>query len=337
MKELHVSGSAPATEISMTPEERILVERYLDGHLSGLELQQFMDMLEKDSRFREAISFQNLLQEGIRSASSVKLKNEILGYIQYRKPRVPLSLKLIITFLCITASGIIVWNYTGTDSAGISKKLFSFSFFRRPNDISKETEKIPSRSRKKEVVDLTTLSTISGQDVSSNAEEIKIANEPGTNRTESQIIHLDTEESRITNNGNFTIRKDQMLVSHIFPVNLVAEVKKTIKEEVDPTGTLGKSTIEKLNPESGLAGEDEKFPDSYLVEFWVSPVNYKGYKISRNKIILFGIEEPDMMKLYRIEGQLIMKSGNEFFKLILSDDFSSYHAVSQSEFPVSMQ
>ncbi|MCF8296176.1 MAG: hypothetical protein K9J13_01405 [Saprospiraceae bacterium] len=36
---------------------------------------------------------------------------------------------------------------------------------------------------------------------------------------------------------------------------------------------------------------------SYRVEFWKSPINYKGYKMDNDKIVLFGIYEYDNVKL----------------------------------------
>ncbi len=68
--------------------------------------------------------------------------------------------------------------------------------------------------------------------------------------------------------------------------------------------------------------------EGLLVEFWRSPVNFKGYRLSRQKLILFGIFEYDSLSFhYHEEEVLIMKykrnnytlrCGNEFIPIILN-------------------
>ena len=54
--------------------------------------------------------------EGIRQAADEELQARIEASIRYRKPRVPVGLKLLATFLLVTTAGIVLWNYTGVNS-----------------------------------------------------------------------------------------------------------------------------------------------------------------------------------------------------------------------------
>ena len=63
----------------------------------------------------------------------------------------------------------------------------------------------------------------------------------------------------------------------------------------------------------------------------MSPVNYRGYKLINEKIILFGIEEPDAVQLFSKEEKLWMKYGQTFYCLEHSDNFESF--VPTSEIP----
>lgn len=65
-------------------------------------------------------------------------------------------------------------------------------------------------------------------------------------------------------------------------------------------------------------------PASLVVEHWRSPINYKGYKMSKSKLILFGLPETTEMNLARKGDKLILKHGNQFFQLQLTNDFRPF-------------
>ena len=73
--------------------------------------------------FRHRVSLRNLMIEGIRQAADEELQARIEASIRYRKPRVPVGLKLLATFPLVTTAGIVLWNYTGCNSD--SDKAFS--------------------------------------------------------------------------------------------------------------------------------------------------------------------------------------------------------------------
>ncbi len=58
------------------------------------------------------------------------------------------------------------------------------------------------------------------------------------------------------------------------------------------------------------------------VEFWQSPVNYKGYKATDNKLILFGIFGADSVSLYNSNDSIFMKYLSKFYIIEKNDEFS---------------
>ena len=64
-------------------------------------------------------------------------------------------------------------------------------------------------------------------------------------------------------------------------------------------------------------------------------MNYKGYKLINDKLILFGIEEPDAVKLYSKENKLWMKYGQDFYFLEPSEDFGSL--IKTNEIPSALK
>lgn len=68
-------------------------------------------------------------------------------------------------------------------------------------------------------------------------------------------------------------------------------------------------------------------PDNFAVEFWKSPINYRGYKLGRSKIVLFGIYQADDIALLSIGNTLFLKNRDFYFKLEPTENFLSLNAV----------
>ena len=57
-------------------------------------------------------------------------------------------------------------------------------------------------------------------------------------------------------------------------------------------------------------GINETMPSKLLVEFWESPLNFSGYKLSKAKLILYGMPSGLEYKLYRKRGRLFFIDPN---------------------------
>jgi hypothetical protein len=289
-------------------EERILIDRYLSNSLSGTELKQFIDRLDSDSAFREEVVFQNLIVEAIREADQQRLEASIIESTRYKKPLVPLGLRLIILFFIVTASGILFWEYIGSgNSTGEHKPKFSFNIFKS------KTKEIPvTKEKKKEIVPVDT----------AVADDNSTIDQPVNN-----IEETASSDTTMIADEEVVVKKDQLLVTMPFkPIPL-----DNAKDE----HSMAQSTADKLNPSAGLP--DEKEATEYMVEFWISPVNYKGYKLYNDKLILFGIEEPDAVHLYSFNNSLLMKYGKEFYRLTPVSDFVSFNVVKENSLPAALR
>lgn len=313
-------------------EGRILIERYLDGSLSGLELQQFMDRLERDDDFRRKVSFQNLLQEGIQMADDDRIKQALVSATGYKKSKVPFGLKLIATFFLVTLLGIILWDYVGTNSNHSPRSYFSFSFFKKKESPPEEIKSDKQSTRKKEEKQTPPEPTGS---VEESSMEPDLEN---PEKSAEQILQQDTDTTNIASKDqpDFVIKKDQLLISY-----QIAAIEKGSPSDKPETNTaagssLSQSAVEKLNPSAGLV-EKEIPTANYEVEFWISPINYRGYKLINNKLILFGIEEPDAVKLFRIEGDLFMRYGNDYYRLWPGTEFMAYKRVRDMDLPLTIK
>ncbi len=308
----------PVSNPDMTTQERSLIDRYIDNSLSGVELKEFMDRLESDENFRRSVSFHNLLIESIQAAEDSRIEKAIVEMIGYKKPLIPTGLKLILTFLFITGSGIILWQYIGTGTLQSRRKIFDLDLFRKsPSKLEKEKEIEKSTEKPKEKTTETT---------SENKVPIE---EENTSGVETNVNPDSTIVSSSVEDDNLIVKKDQLLVTHTLKVTEIQPEESKKSGEV----SMVQSTTTKLNPVAGLVDDSKSDDNDYVVEFWLSPVNYKGYKLNSNKLVLFGIEEPDAVKLYFFESKLMMKYGQEYFRLNPSDEFISFSTIKNTNLP----
>jgi len=292
----------------MTQEDKALVDRYLENSLTGIDLKNFIDRLESDENFKKEVSFQRILIEGIQYSETRRQILVVKNSISYRKALVPLALKLIFTFLFITLGGIVVWNFFDPDTSGRKSNSFSFDFFHKQKD-STLTESKDFELKKNKKTVLTPLI---------------IYPEEKKNQAQPQ---LRDDTLAKTDTTDIIVKKDQLLIS----VTMKAiEIDKPNTTEERSTASIQKSTVDKLNPAAGLPENKEGKSNFYIVEFWVSPVNYKGYKLVDEKLILFGIEEPDAVQLISEKNKLMMKYGEDYYNLLPTDEFQSLAKVNES-------
>lgn len=107
---------------------------------------------------------------------------------------------------------------------------------------------------------------------------------------------------------DIVIKKDRLIFS--------ASLRLTIKNGND--SIAAKDSI--LGELSGVHLEAEK--KEYIVEFWESPINYKGYKMGNKKIVLFGIgEEFEKISLIQVEKKIYLKYYDMVYQLDVTYNF----------------
>lgn len=71
--------------------------------------------------------------------------------------------------------------------------------------------------------------------------------------------------------------------------------------------------------------------DSYVMEFWKTPLNSKGYRFQKNKIMLYGINDHNDLLLYQFEGRYFIKSFEVVYELESTHDFQPLVKVNNIE------
>jgi hypothetical protein len=87
---------------------------------------------------------------------------------------------------------------------------------------------------------------------------------------------------------------------------------------------LFSDNTEKLDSLLAENSSDTKNNDDILhVEFWKSPINYKGYKTGKNKLVIFGIDQYSMISFKILNKTLYMKYLSDYYEIDRTLDFKS--------------
>ena len=120
------------------------------------------------------------------------------------------------------------------------------------------------------------------------------------------------------NQENIVVKKDILLTSsNIFMYNLDVPDK----EELHSDSLLELS--------SGLKDEKKivNAKYSFNVEYWQSPINYKGYKLGKNKLVLFGFDTGSAAKMYYYKDEVYLKQKEIYYRLEYTNDFKALERV----------
>ncbi len=305
------------------PDDHILIERFIEGTLSGSELKVFQERMTEDEKFKEAVEFHNLLLSGISLSREQELSDYILSNVSIKQYTPRSVVAIVIVMLIIIASGIGVWNYLEKDAATGNRNLFTNNIFTKKQSAEK-TEKLKQerKSSSRQVVAAQT-------NTDENSESKASTQDDTIQHTQATMTDSSTAGEKII------IKKDELITAAELPV--IDKSNKGKSEEEKGKESLAKEAVEKLNPGAQLPEEESNHANTLQVEFWQSPVNYKGFKLMKNKLVLFGIDRPEAVKLYSLNDQLYIQYGQMVSKLTPAYDYQSFLVLRENEIPVQLK
>lgn len=112
-------------------------------------------------------------------------------------------------------------------------------------------------------------------------------------------------------NEDISISREKLIDKIWLNVNVIAEV-----EESD-------SLIK------DLLGIEDKLPTKVLVEFWESPLSFTGYKLSRSKLVLYGMSPHIEYRLFRKKTNYFLSVRSFYYSLRETEVFLPYLEVSK--------
>jgi hypothetical protein len=142
----------------------------------------------------------------------------------------------------------------------------------------------------------------------------------GGNKPDSLVIDSFIRSQRNKSNSieDVVVMKDQMLSSR----------------SVEAKGKDNSLAVKNNKLDSLLTdetGQGKLMKSVFTVEFWKSPVNYKGYKKIRNKIVLFGVYQSDAVALRFMNKALYLSYQNNFYLIENTSDFKPLMPISNPQ------
>ena len=89
--------------------------------------------------------------------------------------------------------------------------------------------------------------------------------------------------------------------------------------------------VEKDSVIKDLLGIKQNRPAEMIVQFWTSPLNFSGYKLSRNTLVLYDLSAQFDYSIYFKENRHYLSNETVFYVLEETTDFLPYQEVDKNE------
>ena len=81
-----------------------------------------------------------------------------------------------------------------------------------------------------------------------------------------------------------------------------------------------------------LAGvTNAEYPNLFFVEFWKTPLNSKGYRMTRNRVILYGLSDFSSITIYKVDDNYYLKNDDVVYKVSSGTEFKPMELVNDSQ------
>lgn len=290
-------------------ERLYLIDKYLKGELSGLALDEFRSKMRLSPEFTQEVESQRAIIEGIKLARREQLLSVLRGerapFIATpiskteSKPQDDIPENTYRSVEEPEKEFKLKINYNNWYFAAAAVLFTGFSLYflfgyylpKQKGELTKNDPVIESTTPEKQTP--------------AKIAEPKIAVEPKSA-------------------DSLKIEKDNKLAE----TTLVVPAFETIEKGKNDGGNVSSG-----DPENPIkVGDVRKVMGSELkVEYWQSVVNFKGYKLSDTRLLLFDILPEEKISLKAIDDKIYLKRGGIYYKLVASNKFEQYETVSNPD------
>lgn len=152
---------------------------------------------------------------------------------------------------------------------------------------------------------------------------------------EMQVVNVPETVSYDTISIQDTLNSGDSSVTLEMLDSLIDESELTINREIlKKSAWIKVEVLEELKNQDSLIAEmmnlNQELPDQILIEFWESPLGFSGYKLNRNKLVLYGMPEQTEYRIYRKTDQYYFSTENFYYSISETEDFLPYLEVEKS-------
>lgn len=80
---------------------------------------------------------------------------------------------------------------------------------------------------------------------------------------------------------------------------------------------------------AGVTSAD--YPNLFFVEFWKTPLNSKGYRMTRNRVILYGLSDFSSITIYKVDDNYYLKNDDVVYKISSGTEFKPMELVQDTD------
>jgi len=137
-----------------------------------------------------------------------------------------------------------------------------------------------------------------------------------TNKNESLLSFNDVTDSAYINSDNYQVLKEELLSVKNIYVKTIMPTEKTSSADSLAASLAGVTT-----PPA------EEF---FMIEFWKTPLNSKGYKMTRSRLLIYGYPEKADLALIKRNDGYYLRNNNLVYKLNYSSEFKPMERTTES-------
>jgi hypothetical protein len=209
---------------------------------------------------------------------------------------------------CVVGGSIVWWQKAYLIDKLIEKGISFFTF----NSNEDDANLLKDSGKNNTKIIKTKYSYSNSKEDTSSAIDTIVANNDINHSQDS--TKNDSIEKKYLVENDYSIVKEELLYSK----SLKIINKDNKKESINIADTI---FIED-NIGDKVASSD------YNIEFWKSPINFKGYKTGKNKIILYGIYDFKRLSLKKQNDVLYLQCDDKYYIIENTDDFKPLSLLS---------
>jgi hypothetical protein len=151
-----------------------------------------------------------------------------------------------------------------------------------------------------------------------NSNLLKSNKENGVvNKNQSLISFNDVTDSTYIKSDNYQVLKEELISVRNIYVKTITPIEK-----INSTDSLAAS----------LAGVNNPSPEEFfMIEFWKTPLNSKGYKMTRSRLLIYGFSEKADLALVKKNDNYYLRNNKVVYHLNYSSEFKPLERSSEMD------
>jgi hypothetical protein len=165
-----------------------------------------------------------------------------------------------------------------------------------------------------------------------NIDNIKIVEQVVSGKNNSEYKENSKSVKKLTistkNSPNINYSEVDALLNEEESINVAQEELLSVKniKVIDLDTNTKRDTL--TGQLAGVTSAD--YPNLFFVEFWKTPLNSKGYRMTRNRVILYGLSDFSSITIYKVDDNYYLKDDDVVYKISSGTEFKPMELVQDS-------